>query len=422
MSNNLGNIPVAGGPLDNLEQELRTDLQAKIITWNGQEKLLTTVLNEIYGEATGKVNLVLADTVPATTVKNTQYWVKTYNGTTLENGRFIIVTDSLNNATYVGTTDTDLDGYVKKITKVGNNTLSSDVTPQMLFDDTKNLIGTFTNKNISADNNNITDIEVDNFKAGVVQTSLPETPTDTQLLTAKAINDSKQDKLENDTAYTTPTDSDSLCNVSLLQNKVKRITFANLWTWILNKISGICEKGLQISSGKLGHTNSITAQTGGIYNGNIDAQGHFTGTPTKMTYSGVYTSAGTNSLFTRTGAYNMYTALNNAKQNKAWTYVGILGAGTGSTITVKDDWTELLFVMRLSEGSNVYNVNNTVQKEAFTQGGPTNNTTFIGFTWNSSYYVAMRVSLRNTGDSRNVRVDYTTQNGWNNNGVYVLKR
>jgi hypothetical protein len=153
-----------------------------------------------------------------------------------------------------------------------------------------------------------------------------------------------------------------------------------------------------------------------------DAQGHVTAIQTEFNWSNTYSTSAENQLFTRKGANSMYTTLNNGKLNKAWTYVGILGAGTGSTITVKDDWTELLFVIRLSEGSNVYNVNNTVQKEAFTQGSPTNNTTFIGFTWNTTYNVAMRISLRGTGDSRYVKVDYTTQNGWNNNGVYVLKR
>jgi len=235
----------------------------------------------------------------------------------------------------------------------------------------------------------------------------------------------KQDKLIDDGVTSSIANSDYTTGIKNINGDLhyKSFTFLTVWNWILDKISGVCEKGIQVSSGKIGHSNSITAQTNNrIYAGKLDAQGHFSETPTALSYSGDYTSDASNQLFTRTGAYNMYTALYNGKQNKAWTYVGILGASTGSTITVKDDWTELLFVMRLSEGSNTYNVNNTVQKEAFTQGSPTNNTTFIGFSWNASFYVAMRISLRNTGDSRNVKVDYTTQNGWNNHGVYVLKR
>ena len=47
----------------------------------------------------------------------------------------------------------------------------------------------------------------------------------------------KQDKLSNAPAYSTPLDSDALCDVVLSDNKVKHITFANIWTWIKGKIT-----------------------------------------------------------------------------------------------------------------------------------------------------------------------------------------
>lgn len=235
----------------------------------------------------------------------------------------------------------------------------------------------------------------------------------------------KQDKLIDDGVNSSIATSDYATGIKNINGQLhyKSFTFLSVWNWIVSKLTDNVEKGLQVASGKLGHSNSITVPTAKrILQATYDAQGHVTAIENEFNWSNTYNTSAESQLFTRKGAYNMYTELNNGKQNKAWSYIGILGASTGSTITVKDDWTELLFVMRLSEGSNTYNVNNTVQKEAFTQGSPTNNTTFIGFTWNSSYYAAMRISLRGTGDSRNVKVDYTTQNGWNTNGVYVLKR
>ena len=46
-----------------------------------------------------------------------------------------------------------------------------------------------TNKTIDADDNTIENIDISNFKTGVVKTEMPETPVDTELLSAKAIDD-----------------------------------------------------------------------------------------------------------------------------------------------------------------------------------------------------------------------------------------
>ena len=95
-------------------ENIKITFQPKIIRWNNENKLLTTVLQEIFDVANGKIQLVLADTLPQSTTANTQYWVKTYQEETLENGRFIIITDTLNVAHYIGTTETDLTEYLKK--------------------------------------------------------------------------------------------------------------------------------------------------------------------------------------------------------------------------------------------------------------------------------------------------------------------
>lgn len=107
-------IGIGGAELDSLKQELFNELQDKRITWQGEDDVLvTTVLQRIYEFAAGKVQILLADTLPSDTEPNTQYWVKNYSGSTLEDGRFIIMTDYLNHSTYIGTSSVDLTEYVK---------------------------------------------------------------------------------------------------------------------------------------------------------------------------------------------------------------------------------------------------------------------------------------------------------------------
>ncbi len=107
-------IAIDGTEFEALKQLLENEFQDKYILWDGVETLVTTVLNRLYEMANGKINLVLAEELPATTEPNTQYWVESYNGTVLTDARHIIVTDSLNVATYVGTTAVDFDEYQKK--------------------------------------------------------------------------------------------------------------------------------------------------------------------------------------------------------------------------------------------------------------------------------------------------------------------
>jgi len=76
--------------------------QDKIIDFRGETMLLTTALNRTYTVASGRANISVLDTLPQELEANTQYWVKTYNGQTLENGCFIIIVDNLKVAHYVG--------------------------------------------------------------------------------------------------------------------------------------------------------------------------------------------------------------------------------------------------------------------------------------------------------------------------------
>ena len=92
-----------------------------------------------------------------------------------------------------------LAGLVNAERKVGSNNLSEDITATALFNDIKDLTGTMTNKTINADDNTITNLEVDNFKAGVVVDEFSETPANTKIPTEKLVYDSlvlKQNKTD----------------------------------------------------------------------------------------------------------------------------------------------------------------------------------------------------------------------------------
>lgn len=101
-----------------------------------------------------------------------------------------------------------LAGLVNAERKVGSNNLSEDITATALFNDIKDLTGTMTNKTINADDNTITNLEIDNFKAGVVVDEFSETPANTKIPTEKLVYDSlflKQNK--NDSTLTTTSKS-----------------------------------------------------------------------------------------------------------------------------------------------------------------------------------------------------------------------
>lgn len=110
------------------------------------------------------------------------------------------------------------------------------------------------------------------------------------------------------------------------------------------------------------------------------------------------------------------------KSKLNWNYVGLLSASSGSTLTVKDDWDELLVVTRVTEGSSNYNLVNVVPKYGFTQGSPTGKVAMCGFYWNEAYNAKARIGINGTGDNMKVQVGFTNATGWSINGFYIYKR
>ena len=82
-----------------------------------------------------------------------------------------------------------LAGLVNATRQVGSNDLSDDITPTQLFNDIKDLTGTMTNKSIDADDNDVTNLTVDNFKTGVIVGTLSATPSDKKIPKEKLLAD-----------------------------------------------------------------------------------------------------------------------------------------------------------------------------------------------------------------------------------------
>lgn len=83
-----------------------------------------------------------------------------------------------------------ISGLVSDTRKIGNNNLKSDITQAQLFNNIKDVTGTFTNKTINADSNTITNIILSCFKSGIVKTSFGTTPSNDNIITEKLAYDS----------------------------------------------------------------------------------------------------------------------------------------------------------------------------------------------------------------------------------------
>ena len=119
----------------------------------------------------------------------------------------------------------------------------------------------------------------------------------------------KQDKLVDDGVTSSIATSDYTTGIKNVNGQLhyKSFTFLSVWNWIVSKLTDNVEKGLQVASGKLGHSNSITAPTAGrIICGNYDEQGHVSSIAKEFNYSDVYNSSLDDCLFTRKGANNLY--------------------------------------------------------------------------------------------------------------------
>lgn len=136
----------------------------------------------------------------------------------------------------IGSFEIEFAEFVTKEREIGSHALDEDITAQNIQDDIKDLTAILTNKTIDADDNTIENIDIHNFKEGLVKTAMPETPVDTELLSAKAIDDAKQDTLSKGTAISTVTDDTTVSKVDLDNNEVTEATAKAVFEYIAKKI------------------------------------------------------------------------------------------------------------------------------------------------------------------------------------------
>lgn len=257
--------------------------------------------------------------------------------------------------------------------------------------------------------------------------------------------DLKQDEITDSIDTHDITDSDYLSDFNETSNK--RRSVMKLWSYILSKMAGAISTAIesnfiagralitnangkliesQVSAVELSYVKDVTSSIQDQLDNKLEKR---TGTDVEV-YSHNGTSQGGMSVKTSMSSTpsdsNLLTekGISTELNNKigGWNYVGILSASSGSTLTVKDDWTELLAVMRVTEGANNFNIVDIMPKFGFTQGSPTNNQAFFGFFWNENYNAKVRLGLSGTGDNRAVSFGFSNAVGWAINGIYIYKR
>lgn len=220
---------------------------------------------------------------------------------------------------------------------------------------------------------------------------------DTTKSVQRQLND-KQDGLTDGSEITSLTDTSTVSSANLSTKVVSPISALTIWNYIKGKmtgaISGIITSNLTASRALVSNTSGKVAVSGV--------------TSTELGYLAGTTSKIQDQI--------------DAKQKKAWTYVGILSASRGSSITVADDWDELDIICRVTEGSAVYNISNVKTKNDFTQGSPTSNSTFVGFNWSTSFRCVARMGLSGSGTNRKLNLNWDDSTGWVANGYYIYKR
>ena len=208
----------------------------------------------------------------------------------------------------------------------------------------------------------------------------------------------KQTAFEEAGEITILQDTIPLARVNLSTNKVSPIPASTVWSYIKSKIAGAISTVIDTN---LDTRKAVVTDV----NGKLSPGG---ATSTEVGYLSGVTSKIQDQI--------------DAKQKKDWTYVGILSAARGSAITVGDDWDELDIIMRISEGSSHFNITNIKTKNDFTYGSPTENATFVGFNWSTSFRCVARVGLSGSGTSRKLTLNWDDATGWAASGYYILKR
>ena len=225
-------------------------------------------------EGGARVSIVATRPDPSVAEEKTMYYV----GTEAPFHIWFFVNDSY---TDVGTTEISLENYYTK--SEVNELLDLKVDKE-------------SGKSLVSD----TDI------AQIKQNKIAIQQQDSRITTVEG---TKQDNINTTIMNVTPTDSNYLSDVITGGSSPlnSRYPFSKIWDWIVGKLTSNTEKGIQVSGGKLGHSNAITVPTAKrILQATYDEQGHITAIENEFNWSNTYNTSAENQLFTRKGANTLY--------------------------------------------------------------------------------------------------------------------
>ena len=191
--------------------------QDKKIVFENQEMLLTEALQKVNAVANGKAQIFEASELPAKPAPNSQYWVKTYNGQTLDNGRYIILVDSLGAAHLVGkSVDSPSvnDVQINGTSIVDGATKTANIRPKTTIDSTATEKDIPSAKGVWDLVSNYYTIAQANdtfIQKPSIKTVIDDTATDTDVISGKAVFDFYKDtkiedvtsKIRKSTTFTT---------------------------------------------------------------------------------------------------------------------------------------------------------------------------------------------------------------------------
>lgn len=178
---------------------------------------INMTLDELRRLIEGKIQMRVVSELPEPPTPNSIYLVGPVEGLYTK-----YIVDSLGQVHNVGSDNVQLDDYVQKTTKIGSNTLENDVTVSELLDDIKAA----------------KKIDLSYLKENTALTEMPETPTDTTVLTSKAVKDAignKQDIITDKGIYYDLTDTTWITGIYKDNGELcrKSMQLIKLWGWLV---------------------------------------------------------------------------------------------------------------------------------------------------------------------------------------------
>ena len=283
----------------------------------------------------GKLNLLFVEELPEHPTRNTQYYVETETEGTFD----IWIVDSVGEMHNAGTTEIDMDGLVRDTRRIAGLRLNADISAVDLVAEIQDVHAVLTGKTLDADENTIANLETDNFAPNIIAESIGATPVHTKIPTEKAVSDFAVKKttlgpyvygtasggavqnylvkLSIDVAATSATvpTAKAVYDYSVPKTTGANVVYGTSSTGTaqnLDRVTSISSSSTdaQIPTAKSVYNFAVAKSSAGnrIYGTNSSGGANL------YQFSDTYNSTANNQLFTRAGAYNLYSAVRNGEQ------------------------------------------------------------------------------------------------------------